>query len=84
MSDFPYIWHWSQKPGWDRGTPPRMFDRDRKGERCRVIARSRRGDPWTDDGGRAFKGKDLNSALIEFEDGYRVITSRQGLRRAAR
>ena len=62
---YPYRWAWGQKPGWDRGTPPRMFDRDRKGERCAVLAR----------GG-------MNSALVEFEDGYRVVTSRNGLRRA--
>lgn len=62
---FPYRWAWGQKPGWDRGTPPRVFDRDRKGERCRVLARGR-----------------LNSCLLEFVDGYRVVTSRNGLRRA--
>jgi hypothetical protein len=53
----PYVWFWRQKPGYDRGTPPRVFDRCRKGERC--------------------------SAVIEFADGYRVCTSRSGLRRAA-
>jgi hypothetical protein len=60
----PYRWAWGQKPGYDRGTMPRVFDRDRKGERCAVLARGK-----------------MNSALIEFEDGYRVITSRNGLRR---
>jgi hypothetical protein len=63
---WPYIWFWRQKLGWDRGTPPRVFDRDRKGERCRVLARGA-----------------MNSALVEFPDGYRVITSRSGIRRAA-
>jgi hypothetical protein len=62
---FPYIWFWRAKPGWDRGTPPRVFDRNRKGERCRVVARGR-----------------LNSALLEFADGYQVVTSRSGIRRA--
>lgn len=62
---YPYRWAWGQKPGWDHETPPRVFDRDRKSERCRVIARGA-----------------MNSALIEFEDGYRVVTSRNGLRRA--
>lgn len=62
---FPYVWFWRQKPKWDRGTPPRVFDRERKGERCRVLARL-----------------SMNSASIEFEDGYRVVTSRSGLRRA--
>jgi hypothetical protein len=37
-----------------------------KGARCRVLARSSR----------------MNSAAIEFEDGYRTITSRNGLRKA--
>lgn len=71
--NFPYVWAWGQKPGWGPsskgkdGTPPRLFDRDRKGERCRVIARGR-----------------LNSCLLEFaSDGYRTVTSRNGLRRAA-
>lgn len=66
MSGFPYRWFWRPKPGWDRGTPPRLFDRDRKDERCRVICRGR-----------------MNSALVEFADGYRTVTSRNGLRRAA-
>jgi hypothetical protein len=39
---------------------------DRKGQRCRVVVRA-----------RAF-----NSALVEFEDGYRVVTSRNALRKA--
>jgi hypothetical protein len=62
---FRYVWAWGQKPAWDRGTPPRVFDRCRKGERCRVIAMGQ-----------------MNSALVEFEDGYRAVTSRNGLRRA--
>ena len=41
-------------------------DHARKGKRCRVLARSLR----------------MNSALVEFEDGFRVITSRNGLRKA--
>lgn len=60
---FPYIWHWGPKPDWDRGTPPRALDR--KGQRCRVVARGR-----------------MNSALVEFADGFRTVTSRSGLRRA--
>jgi hypothetical protein len=63
---YPYVWFWKQQPHWDRGTSPRVFDRERKGERCRMLARGR-----------------MNSGLIEFEDGYRVVTSRNGLRRAA-
>jgi hypothetical protein len=60
---YPYVWFWHRKPGWDRGTPPRELDR--KGQRCRVIARGA-----------------MNSALLEFEDGFRTVTSRSGLRRA--
>lgn len=52
---FPYLWAWRRRPA----------DRDRRGERCRVVARGT-----------------MNSALVEFEDGYRVVTSRNGLRRA--
>jgi hypothetical protein len=54
----PYIWFWRQ-------SAKRVFDRDRKGERCRVVARG-----------------EMNSGLVEFEDGYLVVTSRSGLRRA--
>ena len=36
-----------------------------KGKRCRVLAMGRR----------------MNSCLLEFEDGYRVVTSRNGIRR---
>jgi hypothetical protein len=70
---FPYVWSWRQKLGWGptrsarTGAPPRVFDRERKGERCRVLARGA-----------------MNSALLEFEDGYQVITSRSGLRKATR
>lgn len=38
---------------------------ERKGQRCRVIARGR-----------------LNSVLVEFEDGTRVVTSRYAVRAA--
>lgn len=66
VGEFPYRWAWGQKMGYDRGTPPRVFDRCRKGERCRVLARGR-----------------MNSAAVQFADGYTVVTSRNGLRRAA-
>jgi hypothetical protein len=39
---------------------------ERKGRRCRVLVRSRR----------------MNSALVEFEDGFQVVTSRNYVRRA--
>ena len=51
---YPYIWSWRAKPA----------DRDRKGERCRVICRGT-----------------MNSALVEFEDGRKFVTSRNGLRK---
>lgn len=54
----PYRWAWGQ-------SAHRVFDRCRKGELCRVVARGT-----------------MNSALIEFEDGYRTVTSRNGLRSA--
>jgi hypothetical protein len=57
LEAFRYVWYWRQ-------TPLHAFDRDRKGEPCRVIARG-----------------SMNSALIEFADGYRTVTSRNGLRR---
>lgn len=38
---------------------------ERFGQRCRVLVRAKR----------------MNSALVEFEDGYRVVTSRNYLRR---
>jgi len=37
-----------------------------KGQRCRVLVRGRR----------------MNSALVEFEDGYQAVVSRNGLRLA--
>lgn len=37
---------------------------ERKGQKCRVIARGK-----------------MNSILVEFEDGYRVVTSRYAVRR---
>ena len=40
---------------------------ERKGSACRVLARSRR----------------LGSVLVEFEDGFRVVTSRYAVRRQA-
>jgi hypothetical protein len=49
------VWAWRVRPG----------DRDRKGERCRVLVRGR-----------------MNSALVQFEDGAKFVTSRNGLRRA--
>jgi len=41
--------------------------RERKGQRCRVLVRARR----------------MNTILVEFEDGFRVVTSRYAVRRVA-
>jgi len=38
---------------------------DRKGQPCRIVVR----------------GRSMNSALIEFEDGYRVVSSRWAVRK---
>ncbi len=51
MSDFPYIFRWNRQ--------------DRKGQRCRMLARGT-----------------LNSILLEFEDGYRMVTSGNSIARA--
>lgn len=57
---YPLIWFWRSKP-----FPGRTVDR--KGDRCRVLAKGSR-----------------NSVLVEFEDGFRVVTSRYAVRRADR
>ena len=38
---------------------------ERKGQRCRILVRAKR----------------MNSVLVEFEDGFRVVTSRYAVRR---
>lgn len=55
---YDHIWFWKPQP-WPWRTV------DRKGQRCRVLAR----------GG-------MNSCMVEFEDGYRVVTSRNAVRKA--
>ena len=52
-ANFDYIWFWKKK------LP------ERKGQRCRVLIRSKR----------------LNSVLVEFEDGFRTNTSRFAIRK---
>lgn len=52
--DFPLVWYWRTK------LP------ERKGQRCRVLIRSRR----------------MGSVLVEFHDGFKVITSRNAVRKA--
>jgi hypothetical protein len=55
-----YVYSWGP-----RGNLPGAMDR--KGQRCRVLARSA-----------------MNSALVEFEDGYQAVVSRNALRRDKR
>ena len=50
--DFPFIWYW-------RARLP-----ERKGQRCRVLARGR-----------------MNSVLVQFADGWKVVTSRYVIRK---
>lgn len=53
-AEYPCVWRWKiRRP-------------DRKGQRCRVLARGR-----------------LNSCLVEFPDGEKIVTSRYAVRRAA-
>jgi hypothetical protein len=56
VTDFPLVWFWRANP---------MRPIDRKGQRCRIVARGK-----------------LNSVLVEFEDGFQVVTSRYAVRRA--
>jgi hypothetical protein len=61
---YDYIWHWTEKARPALG--------DRKGERCRVLVRS-----------RTTKGKNMNSVLVQFSsDGLKVNTSRYAVRKA--
>lgn len=56
-SDLPYIYHWDRQ--------------GRKGQRCAVTARSRRG-----------KGiHNFNSIRVEFEDGFKMVTSGNAIRK---
>lgn len=50
---FDRVWWWRRK------LP------ERKGQRCRVLARGK-----------------MNSAMVEFEDGFKVITSRNAIRKS--
>jgi len=52
---FDHVWYWCTRP----------TDSPRKGQRCRVLVRSRR----------------MGSVLVEFPDGFRVVTSRYAVRR---
>lgn len=63
-STFPYYWAWGKYPQTQLRHKKPWQDL-RKGQRCRVLVRSRR----------------MNTALIEFEDGYKMVSSRNGLRK---
>lgn len=69
MTDFPYVWSWRWRT-WDL-----------PGATVRV--------PWFGDGvdraGQACRvvvRGSMNTALVEFADGWQVVTSRGGLRKA--
>lgn len=70
MSSYPYVWTWRYRDGAVLGLPGTKV-------------------PWFGDGVdrtgqrcRVIVRGGMNSALIEFEDGYQVVTSRGGIRRA--
>lgn len=55
---YDHVWFWRARPLHADLTP-----HDRKGQRCRVVARGA-----------------MNSVLVEFHDGWRVVTSRYAVR----
>lgn len=66
MSAYPYVWRW-------------------KTQACPWFPGERRRHPLADRVGQRLRivvRGTMNSALVEFEDGYRTITSRNALRRA--
>lgn len=61
---YTHVWYWRRQR-----VPGRAVDR--KGQRCRVVA-------------RAIPRRDhVHSILVEFEDGARVVTSRYAVRKIA-
>lgn len=56
-SEFPLVYRWGNNP----------LRQSRKGQRCRVVVRSRR----------------MRSVLVEFEDGFRMVTSARAVSRAS-
>lgn len=50
---------------------------DRKGQRCRVLARSRLFPRIPNK-----KRRGMGSILLEFEDGFKIVTSRYAVRKA--
>jgi hypothetical protein len=59
VSAFPYIFRWDRC--------------GRKGQRCAVFARSRRGGIY---------GRGMNSVGVRFEDGFTMVTSGNAIRKA--
>lgn len=68
--DFPYVWVWRTRTWQFPGVPPRKVPWF--GDQV-----DRAGQPC-----RVITRGGMNSALIEFADGHRVVTSRGGLRKA--
>jgi hypothetical protein len=66
---FKYRWWWKPSP---------MRPIDRRGQACRILARSKRETP----GKGCSRGKTdgVNSILVEFLDGFQVVTSRHAVR----
>ncbi|HEV2504443.1 MAG TPA: hypothetical protein VGV39_15295 [Mesorhizobium sp.] len=70
MSAFGHIFRWDRH--------------GRKGQACSLLARSRRSQPYCGPElafGSA-EAKNFNSILVEFADGYRLVTSGNSIRRA--
>jgi hypothetical protein len=57
VAEFPYVYSWR---------PKLLRTLDRKGQRCRVLVRSK-----------------MNSALVEFGDGFKAVVSRNALRKVS-
>lgn len=72
MTDYPYVWTWRRRdgsylhPAWKGIKVPFFGD-----------GVDRKGQRC-----RVITRGTMNSALVEFEDGFQVVTSRGGLRRA--
>lgn len=71
---YPYVFQWAK------------LGPERKGARCRVLARSKTPSalcrPVAIAGEHPAPPKNFNSILIEFEDGFTVVTSGNSIRKA--
>lgn len=68
MSRYPLVWYWTESARPALG--------DRKGQRCRVLARAK---PARDENGDICRR--WNTAMVEFDDGHVTITSGNALRK---